>query len=157
MEQRLLYLNIHLILDNHSFDPSINTDPNIGDILNPVWRQMAEYFKERSNLVYYEILNDKVKLYNVATKLGVPVPLKYDSLESAQFPFVIKPTNLSSSKGVVYVRKDSELPPNLDTTQDILFIVKMVRSFQDMDIKDWRNILYLVDPALIEKSLVILD
>ena len=49
---------LHLILDNHSFDPAINTDPNIVDILIPVWTQMAEHCKERSSYIYYEILNE---------------------------------------------------------------------------------------------------
>ncbi|MBN1895667.1 cellulase family glycosylhydrolase [bacterium] len=51
-------LEIHLLLDNHTFDPALNTDPDIGDILVPVWTQMALHFKDRSNLVYYEILNE---------------------------------------------------------------------------------------------------
>ncbi|UCD49765.1 MAG: glycoside hydrolase family 5 protein [Phycisphaerales bacterium] len=51
-------LEIHLILDNHSFDPASGTDPNIGDILVPVWTQMAEHFKDRSEFLHYEILNE---------------------------------------------------------------------------------------------------
>jgi endoglucanase len=51
-------LDLYLILDNHTFDPSDATDPDIGDILNPVWRQMAEHFGERSDKVIYEILNE---------------------------------------------------------------------------------------------------
>jgi len=51
-------LELHLILDNHSFDPAEDTEPNIIDILIPVWTQMAEHYKERSNLIYYEVLNE---------------------------------------------------------------------------------------------------
>jgi endoglucanase len=51
-------LEIHLILDNHSFDPASDTDPNIGEILVPVWTQMAEHFKDRSEYLYYEVLNE---------------------------------------------------------------------------------------------------
>lgn len=51
-------LKIHLILDNHTFDPSVDTDPNIGDILIPVWTQMAQHYKDRSTYIYYEILNE---------------------------------------------------------------------------------------------------
>jgi endoglucanase len=51
-------LKLHLILDNHSFDPAANTSPNIGDVLIPVWSQMAQHFKDRSNYIYYEILNE---------------------------------------------------------------------------------------------------
>lgn len=51
-------LEIHLILDNHTFNPMEPTDSNIDDILLPVWRNMAEHFKNRSELVYYEIMNE---------------------------------------------------------------------------------------------------
>lgn len=51
-------LQLHLILDNHSFDPCESTDPNIGEILIPVWTQMARHYRDRSNLLYYEVLNE---------------------------------------------------------------------------------------------------
>ncbi len=51
-------LEIHLILDNHTFDPAENTDPNVGIILEKVWAQMAEHYKNRSTYLYYEILNE---------------------------------------------------------------------------------------------------
>ncbi|MCK9280966.1 MAG: cellulase family glycosylhydrolase [Melioribacteraceae bacterium] len=51
-------LQLHLILDNHTFDPSVPTPQDIGDILVPIWKQMAEHYKDRSNLIYYEILNE---------------------------------------------------------------------------------------------------
>lgn len=51
-------LGIHLILDNHTFDPSENTDPGVGTILLKVWSQMALHFRDRSDLVYYEVLNE---------------------------------------------------------------------------------------------------
>jgi endoglucanase len=49
---------IYIILDNHSFDPVGATDPQIGNILFPVWEQMAEHYKNRSEYVIYEILNE---------------------------------------------------------------------------------------------------
>ncbi len=51
-------LNIHLILDNHTFDPAANTDPNVGSILEKVWKQVAAHYKDRSNYIYYEVLNE---------------------------------------------------------------------------------------------------
>ncbi len=51
-------VKINLILDNHSFSSSVATDPNIDKILIPVWKNMAEHFKDRSNLIYYEVLNE---------------------------------------------------------------------------------------------------
>jgi len=50
--------DMHIILDNHSFDPIIPTDPKIESILLKVWPQMAAHFRDRSDLVIYEILNE---------------------------------------------------------------------------------------------------
>ncbi len=51
-------LEMHLILDNHTFDPSESTDPEVGTILKEVWSQMATHFKDRSAYLYYEVLNE---------------------------------------------------------------------------------------------------
>ncbi len=51
-------LQIHLILDNHTFDPDIATTPDVIHPLKKTWAQMAEHFKNRSDLIYYEILNE---------------------------------------------------------------------------------------------------
>lgn len=51
-------LEIHLLLDNHTFDPTVSTDPSVENILVPVWQNMADHFKSRSKYVYYEILNE---------------------------------------------------------------------------------------------------
>ena len=49
---------IYIILDNHSFHPVNPTDVNIDKILIPVWTQLAQHFKDRSNYVIYEVLNE---------------------------------------------------------------------------------------------------
>ncbi len=51
-------LGLHLILDNHTFDVTASTADDVDQVLVPVWRQMAEHYKNRSLLVYYEILNE---------------------------------------------------------------------------------------------------
>ena len=51
-------LELHLVLDNHTFDPAVETDPNIGEVLEKVWLQMAAYYRDRSELIYYEVLNE---------------------------------------------------------------------------------------------------
>lgn len=51
-------LEIHLLLDNHTFDPAIETDPAVGAILEKVWLQMAEHYRHRSGFIHYEILNE---------------------------------------------------------------------------------------------------
>lgn len=57
-------LQMHLILDNHTFDPVADTDPNVGIILEKVWKQMATHYKDRSNYIYYEVLNEPHGLSN---------------------------------------------------------------------------------------------
>ena len=49
---------IHLILDNHSFDPVAPTDPGIDAVLIPVWTQMAGRYRDRSGYILYEVLNE---------------------------------------------------------------------------------------------------
>ncbi|MCF8242456.1 MAG: cellulase family glycosylhydrolase [Melioribacteraceae bacterium] len=51
-------VDIHIILDNHTFDPAGSTDPDIGEILVPVWKQMAHHYKDDYLKIYYEILNE---------------------------------------------------------------------------------------------------
>ena len=51
-------LNLYLILDNHSFDPFKDTDPAIVDRLVAVWQQVAAHYKDRSQFILYEILNE---------------------------------------------------------------------------------------------------
>ena len=49
---------IYLIIDNHSFDPVKPTSSDIDKILVPVWSQIARRYKDRSNFIVYEILNE---------------------------------------------------------------------------------------------------
>jgi len=51
-------LHVYLILDNHSFDPNVNTSSGIEDILIKVWSQLASHYKDRSDYLLYEILNE---------------------------------------------------------------------------------------------------
>lgn len=51
-------LGIHLIIDNHTFDPAVETDPAVKAILLKVWPQVAAHYKDRSDYLYYEVLNE---------------------------------------------------------------------------------------------------
>jgi len=51
-------LELYIMIDNHSFDPDVNTTPEIEDILTKVWIQTADYFRNRSSFILYEILNE---------------------------------------------------------------------------------------------------
>jgi len=51
-------LNINLIIDNHTFDPAVPTESSIGPVLIKVWSQMAEHYKNSSDYIFYEVLNE---------------------------------------------------------------------------------------------------
>ncbi|OHB66439.1 MAG: hypothetical protein A2Y77_03815 [Planctomycetes bacterium RBG_13_62_9] len=51
-------LQLHLLLDNHTFDVDSSTDPNLNKVLAPIWSQIAAHYKDRSPYLYYEILNE---------------------------------------------------------------------------------------------------
>jgi len=51
-------LQLFLLIDNHSFDPIANTSPDINLTLNKVWPQIAEHYRDRSNYIMYEVLNE---------------------------------------------------------------------------------------------------
>ena len=48
-------LDMHLILDNHTFDPSVSIDPAVEQVLVKVWKQMAIHYKDRSDNIFYEV------------------------------------------------------------------------------------------------------
>ncbi|MFB0515888.1 MAG: cellulase family glycosylhydrolase [Candidatus Neomarinimicrobiota bacterium] len=50
--------DMHLILDNHTFDPAEDTQPTVYTILASVWTQLAEHYKDSYENLYYEILNE---------------------------------------------------------------------------------------------------
>ncbi|MCG8374525.1 MAG: cellulase family glycosylhydrolase [Balneolales bacterium] len=104
-------LEMNLILDNHTFDPSVATDPDIGDILVPVWTQLAAHYEPTSTNIFYEVLNEPHGISNndwnaiqsevidairtVDTKHTIIVgPSDYNSYHSLQFMPEYADTNL---------------------------------------------------------------
>ena len=51
-------LELYLVLDNHSFDPLDDTQPEVEDILVKVWTQLALHYKDSGPFLLYEILNE---------------------------------------------------------------------------------------------------
>jgi endoglucanase len=51
-------LHIYLMIDNHTFDPNLDTSPDVGNILTKVWSQTASHLKDRTDYILYEILNE---------------------------------------------------------------------------------------------------
>ena len=71
----------------------------------------------------FTILNDKDKLYELASGLNINVPKKYNNIEEAQVKCVIKPVNQSSAKGVRYFFDQEKLDKeksDLGSKKDII-------------------------------------
>jgi len=51
-------LQMYLIIDNHTSDDLASKNANLETTLTKVWVQMAEHYKNRSNYILYEILNE---------------------------------------------------------------------------------------------------
>ena len=101
--------------------------PVINERLNMFWADKSNYtgtLDYLGDFSSYQILNDKGKLYQLASKLGIKVPQQYDSIEKSVFPYVIKPANLSSAKGVLYIRGVKDLPGKVP---DHLIIQQYIR------------------------------
>lgn len=51
-------LHMYLIIDNHSTDDVASKNPNLETILTKVWTQLAVHYKNRSQYILYEVLNE---------------------------------------------------------------------------------------------------
>lgn len=66
----------------------------------------------------YQTLHDKDKFQKLVQNVGLKIPKSYENIETAQIPFVYKPTTASSSKGVVYVNNEAERQKLINEEQD---------------------------------------
>jgi len=97
--------------------------PVINESLALFWKYKNKFNKSLDYLGSfdtYEILNDKLKVHALAKELKIKVPERFDNLESAIVPFIIKPTNLSSAKGVIYVNDISDIPKGIASKNVII-------------------------------------
>lgn len=119
---RSRYSDKHFYIDVDNFENELlslieknNIDfffPVINNTLSIILKNIDSYGKSLGylgNVASFKILNNKVSLYNLAKKLHIKVPEKYNSIEDAKFPYVIKPTNLSSAIGVNYIFSKKDL------------------------------------------------
>jgi len=79
----------------------------IGEILlhKDAFGHSLDYFGDYSD---YIKLHEKDKLMGIARECGIRVPKCFETIESAEVPFVVKPTNKSSAKGVRYCLKEHD-------------------------------------------------
>ncbi|PID94133.1 MAG: hypothetical protein CSA95_04340 [Bacteroidetes bacterium] len=57
----------------------------------------------------YEKLHIKKELQKIAERLEINVPKEYTNIHTAKIPFVGKPTDKSSSKGVIYFNNENKI------------------------------------------------
>jgi len=69
---------------------------------------LGEAFSYIGDFDSYKTLNNKDLLYERFSKEGIKMPLRYNDMSEATIPFVVKPTNQSSSKGVKYIFTNKE-------------------------------------------------
>lgn len=51
-------LQMYLIIDNHTTDDLASKNSNLQSVLTNVWTQVATHYKDRSNYILYEMLNE---------------------------------------------------------------------------------------------------
>lgn len=51
-------LQIYLIIDNHTIDDLASKNPYLETVLTKVWTQVADHYKNRTNFILYEVLNE---------------------------------------------------------------------------------------------------
>lgn len=115
------YSNKHIILNRENiieeitwlikfeqidiFFPVMNNDIKLFCKNRLLFGRSLDYFGECS---HFELLNNKLKLYELSKILDIQMPKHYKSIEEAELPFVVKPTDLSSAIGVKYYKKEED-------------------------------------------------
>ena len=93
-------LGLHLILDNHTFDPAVNTSPDIGDVLVPVWTQLAAHFAAHPAQLYYEILNEPHGISDAAWNAIQQQVIDAIRQVDQQHAIVVGPSNWNSFRNL---------------------------------------------------------
>lgn len=122
----------HIVLDTYNIDSFLDLIkkykidyflPVINEELKTFWKN-KDRFKQTLDYLGdfkdFSILNDKVLLHDLAEKLQVKVPKKYKIIEEALPPYVIKPTNLSSAQGVIYINNKNDVPKDYNFENTII-------------------------------------
>lgn len=114
------YIDKHLVLENTDTNSYLNSIASVTKNLNidlflPIHSDfIGEILKNKkifgNSLNYlgdyddYITLHNKIKLQSIARDLCIDTPIEYSGFQEAVLPFVAKPADKSSSKGVIYIR-----------------------------------------------------
>ena len=93
-------IEIYIPIDSSEFNRIFNND-----ILSNI-KQLSFL----GDIDSYHLLNSKDKLYELCIELGVQVPKSYyNKIDEIKIGTVVKPINLSSSKGVCYIKGNDDI------------------------------------------------
>lgn len=103
------YINhLSLYISAHNIDVFIPVhSDHIGVILQHK-QQFGHTLDYMGTYEDYVQLHEKDQLMRIARTLGIRVPQEYTSIDEAVVPFVIKPTDKSSAKGVRYCMAETQ-------------------------------------------------
>lgn len=115
--------NLNDIITNNNIQVFIPTNSNEMNFLLDKKSEIGKAIDYWGSYQSFVSLNEKDKLHQLASKLNIRVPKVYNSMKDAQANCVVKPKNLSSSKGVKYFfdqEKIEEAIPVYDSRTDII-------------------------------------
>jgi predicted ATP-grasp superfamily ATP-dependent carboligase len=104
--------------------------PVINSSLKKFWEKKHVFGKALNylgNFSTFEILNNKKSLHSLAIKLGIKVPKIFSTINDAETPFIVKPTNLSSAEGVKYYFERPKV--QIGSPEENLIIQEYVQGF----------------------------
>lgn len=108
------------IIENHKIGLFL---PIHSDYIGEILKQKCIFGNSLSYLggyKAYQKLHEKDTLQLIAEKLGIDTPKNYQNLDSAEVPFVAKPVEGSSSKGVHYFY-DDEAKKSFECNDDYVY------------------------------------
>ena len=110
------------IIRNYKIDLFIPVDSGMYGEYIKSKRLFGTAFLYVGEYAIYEQLHDKSKSQELAKNLSIRIPEIYKNISDAKIPFVVKPTNLSSSKGVKYIFSEKQrLKLKLNSQNEYVF------------------------------------
>ncbi|MFW9990165.1 MAG: ATP-grasp domain-containing protein [Candidatus Odinarchaeota archaeon] len=95
--------SISTIIKNNGINAFIPVDSAMYEDYIKEKKQFNDALSYIGDVDVYKQLHNKLLSQNLAHYLSIRTPKIYDNIKEARIPFIVKPTNLSSSKGIKYI------------------------------------------------------
>jgi len=96
------------IIKTHNIDLFLPVDSGMYGEYVKFNNLLGNTFSYIGDFKTYEQLHDKSKSQKLAEELFIRIPKIYNNINNSVIPFVIKPTNQSSAKGVQYINSEKD-------------------------------------------------